>query len=195
MRTAYREVVVAFCGMLAVAAAAPALAQGRTAGGTEARPYKIVNLKAGATLEIRDDPDSGEFCRDPVRAAGQFGLQTAFFPFTAEVTFETTVAVSLYAAGWWPFLRVGPGWLAASAGLFGRDSMVKTPNGEEGCGGPVSTGMEFDFGVGASVEYLLVDGHLGFVLDLRQTVLSSPATFVTLGVDVSPLLVLLLRRY
>ncbi len=163
-------------------------------GGPGGRPFKLVNLKAGFTVDALDDPASDVYCQDGVRAAGNFGLQTAFFPFTAEVTFQTTVAVELYAGAWWPFLRLGPGWLAASAGLFGRTAMTSTPDGDEGCGGAIGTSMEENFGVGATVEYLMLDGYLGFLVDMRQTVLSPASTFVTMGVDVSPLLVLVLRR-
>jgi hypothetical protein len=191
-----RWMLVSTCCCMALGAAGAAVGQEAGARlGRPGLPSRIVNLKAGVTVDALDDPAADEVCRDGVRAAGSFGLQTAFFPFTVAATFQTTVAVELYAGGWWPFARLGPGWMAVSGGLFGRSAMESNPDGEEGCDGSVGTSMDETFGIGASLEYLLLDGYLGFAVDVRQTVLAPASTFVTIGVDVSPLLILVLRRY
>jgi len=197
MRTVSLSSFLVLCCSLAATVSLPARGQGRGAGAATdpKRPFKIVNLKVAVTLDLLDAPGADVYCQEPARFAGQFGIQTAFFPFTVEATFQTSVAFELYAAAWWPFLHVGSGWLAASAGLFGRTSLQEVPDGVDACGSWTETGMYENFGIGASLEYLVLDGNLGFLVDVRQTVLSPASTFVTLGVDVSPLLVRVLRRY
>jgi hypothetical protein len=159
------------------------------------RPRKIVNIKAG--LGYHGVQTEGNWhCTEPDRATGVFGLQTAIFPFTAEFSFYTNLAIEAYAGGWWPAVRVGPGWGALHGGLFWRSSMETSAREVESlCDGPTLAGLEDAFGAGITLEYLLYQGYLGFFVETRQTFDYPVSTTVTAGITVSPLLWLYFRDY
>jgi hypothetical protein len=163
---------------------------------TGERPNKIVNVKAGlAYQKLHTDDDT--LCTKPDQVNGVFALQTAYFPFTAELAFYTDISLELYAGGYWPIARVGPwGWIVVHGGLFWRTSRSELATDEvQLCGGPITTDTDDTAGFGATLEYLMYDGYLGFFLEGRQSFLSPIFTTVTAGVDISPLLWLLFRNY
>jgi len=160
------------------------------------RPNKIVNVKAGLAYQ-KHHSDDERICTETDQLNGVFALQTAIYPVTAEIAFYTDIALELYAGGYWPIARVGPwGWVVVHGGLFWRTSRVELADSDfTTCGGPQITETADTFGMGATIEYLMYDGYLGFFLEGRQSFLSPVFTTVAAGVDISPLLWLLFRNY
>ncbi len=163
---------------------------------TGQRPNKIVNFKAGLSYQKLHSDDQ-ELCTERNQVNGVFALQTAYFPVTAEIAFYTDISVEFYAGGYWPIARVGPwGWIVTHGGLFWRTSRSeKALDEQQLCDGPLTTDSVDGLGIGATVEYLMYDGYLGFFLEGRQSFLTPTFTTVTAGVDISPLLWLLFRNY
>lgn len=160
------------------------------------RPNKIANLKAGLAYQ-KAHTDDETLCTEDNQTSGVFALQTAYFPVTAEIAFYTDISLEVYAGGYWPIARVGPwGWVVVHGGLFWRTSRTEyAENDTQLCDGQRSTEASDSAGVGATVEYLMYDGYLGFFLEGRQSMLSPVFTTVTAGMDISPLLWLLFRNY
>ncbi len=163
---------------------------------TGKRPNKIVNIKAGLAYQALHTDDE-TLCTERHRVNGVFGLQTAYFPFTAELSFYTDVSLELYAGGYWPIARVGKwGWMVVHGGAFWRTTRGNfAQDPEQLCSGPESTDALDTVGVGATAEYLMYDGYLGFFLEARQSFLTPVLTTITAGVDISPLLWLMFRNY
>ncbi len=163
---------------------------------TGERPNKIVNIKAGIAYQ-KLHTDDETLCTDPSQLNGVFGLQTAYYPFTAEIAFYTDISLELYAGGYWPITRVGPwGWLVVHGGLFWRTVRAEyAANKAQLCRGSKNTDAIDTAGFGATVEYLMYDGYLGFFLEGRQSFLTPVFTTVTAGIDISPLLWLMFRNY
>jgi len=159
-------------------------------------PRKIINLKLGLAYDMLYSTSGGSLCDSSDGLVGQFGLTTGFYPWTAEVNFYTDVGVEVYGGFFYPALRLGPGWLAFSAGLLARTSRESTvPSWASSCAADSDTEFAETLGVGATVEYLMFTGHLGFYVEVKQTVLEPFGTSVTGGISVSPLLYLLYRDY
>jgi hypothetical protein len=160
----------------------------------ETRPRKLFNLKGGAGYFGLPSASPEDFCQPIHRSIGQFGLQTAIFPFTAEVNFYTHIAFEAYAGAFWPVTRVGWGWLAFHSGLFWRGTYTKRPRGSSTCADKIDSRFLDTFGVGLTSEYLLYDGNLGFYVEVRQGFIPPAQTMVTAGITFSPLLWLYFRN-
>lgn len=163
---------------------------------TGERPNKIVNFKTGLSYQKVHSEDE-DLCTSRNQLNGVFALQTAYFPVTAEIAFYTNISVEFYAGGYWPIARVGPwGWIVTHGGLFWRTARSeKALDDQQLCSGPLTTDSTDGLGIGATVEYLMYDGYLGFFVEGRQDFLTPASTTVSAGVNISPLLWLLFRNY
>jgi len=161
----------------------------------EKRPAKYLNLKLGAGFETQHRSADAPYCTSANRALGQVGLQTGFFPWTAEVAFYTNVAIEFHGGFFWPARRLWWGWLTFSAGpalKMTREEFMKDK--DAGCEGEIMHDMDTSVGVGATAEFLLYEGHLGFFVEARQYFLEPVATTIFAGINVSPLLWVLFRN-
>ncbi len=161
--------------------------------GAEKLPRKTVNLKAGAGVMTRWE-GSDNTCSEGVKIPLQFGLQTAFFPWTVEAGFYTDMSVELYAGVFWPAVELQRGWLAFSAGPLFRMAREPVPPTGGICGDGTSHQVVETFGASVAAEYLMYDGYLGFYVEARQTILDPRSTWIGAGVNVSPLLWMLWRN-
>lgn len=164
--------------------------------GDDERPKKLVNFKAGIGAYILENRSSEDLCTDAVRAIGQLGLQTARYPWTAELLFYTNLGFEAYGGYFTPFYKMKYGWLAFSVGPFYRatletvkDHLQQSPDCSNKLQETLST-----FGAGASIEYLTYRGTLGFYLEVKQSVIKPVFTWISVGVDVSPLIWLIWRN-
>jgi len=186
----YRVVVEGLLGLLLVGASpSHGLAQ------EEGLPRKIANVKLGGSLEVFEPGEDQQSCDGAASFVGQIGLQVADYPWAVELAYSTNVGVDVFAGLFSPSFRWGQGWVAFSAGPVYRISMQSIPPDPDlGCeGGDVSKLLQ-GFGAGASVEYLLHRGYLGFFFEARQTFFELTATSINAGVSISPLLWLLYRN-
>ena len=124
----------------------------------------------------------------------QFGLQTAFFPWTVEAVFYTDMAVELSAGVFWPAVQLGRGWLAFSAGPVLRATREPVPPWGGTCGDGNTHQVVESYGAAAAAEYLLYGGYLGFYVEARQTFVDPTSTWVGAGINISPLLWMLWRN-
>lgn len=188
---ALTHAIIPACLIASLALASPAAAWQEES----TRPRKVVNLKLGAGFVGANECRDATICPDSHRGAAQFGLQTGFFPWTAELSFLTTVAFDLYAGFFWPTAQIGPGWLTFHSGPFWRLEMLrKRTDAAKSCQEGTRMDMGDNVGAGLTGEYLLYEGNLGFYLELRQTFLEQRHTSVTAGITVSPLLWLYFRN-
>ena len=159
------------------------------------RPRKLLNVKIAPGLYSVYKGDS-DVVSDTNRFVLQLGLQYAQYPWMVEFNYYTNVGIELFAGAYWPAFRLGPGWVAFTGGLFYKSSQETLL--EVTCDDcePVRYD-EFlsTFGVGLAVDYLLLDGYLGFYLEAKQSIYFDPVgVTVVAGVNVSPLILLLLRN-
>ncbi len=152
-------------------------------------PRKYANIKLGLALETLYEGPNPRVVNHGQRLVGQFGLQAAVSPWMVEASMETSLGIVL-AAGWFrPLFRVGYGHVVLSLYPFykGAAERAKLKSGA------VSKEVFQTVGAGATIEYLTYNGHFGFYLETRQTVLEPVGTSVSMGITISPLLVLLFR--
>lgn len=175
----------------------PSIVAGLLAAGlAEARPWpsKVISLKVGTGAYVLEGETADEVCGSPAQALGQFGLQTAHFPWTVHGDFYTDISFELFGGAFLPAFPLGQGWVVFTAGAQWRASGVERPVEGSDCGGTTGTSTEDSLGLGGGVEYLLFDGNLGFQLEARQAFIGATSTWIGLGVNVSPLLWLVWRN-
>jgi hypothetical protein len=159
------------------------------------RPRKLINLKAGLGYDLLYKREGGRLCETGDHVTGQLGISAGMFPWTAEINFYTDIAVEVYGGFFYPAFQLGRGWLAFSAGILARTaSQDMLPSWAANCAIDTDTEFAESMGIGATIEYLMYTGHLGFYLEVKQAVIEPLGTTVTAGLSVSPLLYLLFKN-
>lgn len=159
------------------------------------RPRKLINLKAGLGYDLLYRKDGGRLCDAGDHMTGQLGISAGFFPWTAEINFYTDIAIEVYGGFFYPAFQLGAGWVAFSAGVLARTgSEAMLPSWAADCAEDTDTEFAETLGVGATLEYLMYTGHLGFYVEVKQTFMEPFGTTVTGGISVSPLLYLLFKN-
>jgi len=160
------------------------------------RPKKLFNLKLAPGLYTVQRTNDGLLCSDTNRFVMQLGLQYGQFPWMAEFNFYTNIAIEIYAGFYWPAVKLGRGWLTFTVGPFYKSSKeLWMSDSKEGCAGQVYDDFASTLGLGLSVDYQLLDGYVSFFVEAKQSIYFEPVgTTIVGGINVSPLILLLLRQ-